>query len=179
MGIRRKYALCLLALSLLSGCVRQGASPSAQPEETSLSVAATFQREDGTPLQGGSARVSVGEREDSYPLDSGGRVRVPDLPRSGELLLTLLDRRQETQGTMTLSFAQAAVIDATTGEDGVGHITVRDDTEAVDLVFVLTEDGTLYCTLQLTDNEPYKGAYPWMSIHLRSPARSVNSTEIT
>ena len=47
---------------------------------------------------------------------------------------------------MTLFFDQGAVIDATTGQDGVGHITVRNDTSEVALIFILTEDGTLQCT---------------------------------
>ena len=85
---------------------------------------------------------------------------VSGLPRSGELLLTLFDPQQEVQGVMTLSFDQGAVIDATTGQDGVGHITVRNDTSEVALIFILTEDGTLQCTLWLERTVPPNTDHP-------------------
>lgn len=74
---------------------------------------------------------------------------VSGLPRSGKLLLTLFDPQQEVQGAMTLSFDRGAVIDAITSQDGVGHIIVRNDTSEVALIFILTKDGTLQCTLWL------------------------------
>lgn len=147
MRIRKMGTALLPILILLSGCAAPGISLPEAASGEALSISAWFQMEDGDALQGSAAQFSV--QETSYPLDSGGRINVPGLPRSGELLMTLFDQRQEVQGVMTLSFDQGAVIDATTGEDGVGHITVRDDTDEVALLFVLDENGSLTCTLWL------------------------------
>lgn len=146
-----KPAAALLALLFLSGCAGTGAVPPERTEEDALSVSALFQAEDREMLRGSVARFSV--QETSYPLDSGGEIRASGLPRSGELLLTLFDQRQEVQGAMTLSFSQGAVSDATTGEDGVGHITVRTDADEVALLFDVTESGALTCTLWLNQAE--------------------------
>lgn len=150
----RAVGAALLSLLLLSGC--SAAPPREQPD--SLCVSARFQAESGDALQGGAAQFS-GE-ESSHPLDSGGEIRASGLPRSGELLMTLFDQRQEVRGVITLFFGQGAVIDATTDEDGVGHITVRDDTEEVALLFTLTEDGGLTCALRLPRADPPEEAAP-------------------
>ena len=64
------------------------------------------------------------------------------------------------EGAMTLSLDQGAVIDATTGENGVGHITVRNDTSEVALIFILTGDGTLQCALWLERTVPPNTDHP-------------------
>lgn len=147
MRIRKMGTALLSVLLLLSGCAVPGTLPPEAASEDALSVSALFQTEDGDALQSGVAQFSA--QETSYPLDSSGKINVPGLPRSGELLMTLFDQRQEVQGVMTLSFDQGAVIDATTGEDGVGHITTRSDTNEVALLFVLDENGSLTCALWL------------------------------
>ena len=50
-------------------------------------------------------------------------------------MLALLDRQKQTQGTMRLSFSEGAVIDATTGKDGIGYVMVSGDTDEVALYF--------------------------------------------
>lgn len=144
----RRAGAALLLLLLLSGC----GEPSTHSSEgaDTLSVAARFRTEDGEALPGGAAEFSAGEGGGRCALDGGGEASVSGLPRSGEMLLTLFDQRQEVRGAMTLSLSEGAVIDATTGEDGVGHITIRRDTSEVALLFVLTEDGALRCTLWLS-----------------------------
>ena len=150
----RKMGAVLLSLLLLSGCAGIGAAPPAEPGEEELSVAALFQAENGDTLYDNTVCFSTEASGGCCQVDRDGTVSISGLPRSGELLLTLLDTQQEVQGAMTLFFDQGAVIDATTGEDGIGHVTVREDTSEVALIFVLTEDGTLQCTLWLARTTP-------------------------
>lgn len=153
MRMKRLKAALISAMLLLSGCAGSGAPP-AEPPDT-LSVSARFQTEDGDALQGGSAQFST--REGSFPLDEEGEIRVQGLPRNGEVTMTL--QRQEEQAAMALSFSEGAVMDATTGEDGVGHITVREDADEIALLFLSDGDGALTCTLWLTrDALPGEGS---------------------
>lgn len=117
--------------------------------ENDLTLVASFSREDGNPVDGDTVRLSSGGSGTDYALDGDGKLQAADLPRNGELLLTLLGPQQEVQGAMTLVFDQGAVMDATTGEDGVGHITVRTDTDKVALLFSIEENGELTCSLWL------------------------------
>lgn len=135
--------LFMLSLLCFAGCSRTVEQPD------SLAVTAAFVREDRSPLSGNTVRLSLGEDGSEYQLDAEGTLRASGLPRNGELLLTLLDQRQDVQGAMTLSFNQGAVTDAATDEDGVGHITVRSGADEVSLVFTLAENGTLLCALWL------------------------------
>ncbi len=84
---------------------------------------------------------------------SGTALAFPDLPRNGSFMLALLDRQEQTQGTMRLSFSEGAVIDATTGKNGIGYVMMSRDTDEVALYFVLTDDGELQCTLWLSRPE--------------------------
>ena len=148
----QKMGAMLLLLLFLSGCSNMDTAPSEQEDE--ISIEALFQTEGGDALHGSAAYFSTETNSNYCQVGNDGRVSVTGLPRNGELLLTLFDQRQEVLGIMTLSFGQGAVIDATTSEDGVGHITVRNDTNEVALIFVLTEDGTLQCTLWLAGTIP-------------------------
>ena len=143
----QKMGAVLLFLLLLSGCASLGEAPPAEADEEDLSIAALFQTENGDTLHGSAVCFSTETSRDYCQVDNDGTASISGLPRSGELLLTLFDPQQEVQGAMTLFFDQGAVIDATTGEDGVGYITVREDTGEVALLFVLTENGILQCTL--------------------------------
>lgn len=147
----------MLLLLLLSGCAGMGAWSPEKTEEDELSIAALFQTESGDTLCGSAVNFSAEADSESCQVDSEGIASVSGLPRSGELLLTLFDPQQEIQGAMTLALDQGAVIDATTGENGVGHITIRNDTREVALIFVLTENGTLQCTLWLERTVPFQG----------------------
>jgi len=145
----QKIGALLLLLLLLSGCSGIGTAPPAEADEEELSVAALFQMENGDTLHGSAVCFSTETDSDYCQVDNDGTASISGLPRSGELLLTLFGPQQEVQGAMTLFFDQGAVIDATTSEDGVGYITVREDTGEVALLFVLTENGTLQCSLWL------------------------------
>ncbi len=156
----QRVGIALLLLLFLAGCTGMGTAPLEKTEEEGLSIAALFQTENGDALRGSAACFSTEAASEHCQVDSEGIVSVSGLPRSGELRLTLVDPQQKEQGAMTLSFGQGAVIDASTGENGVGHFTVRDDTSEVALIFVLTEDGTLQCTLWLEGTVPPNADYP-------------------
>lgn len=145
-----KMGAVLLLLLLLAGC----AAPHETADEDGLAIAALFQSESGDAFHGSTAYFSTEAGSSSCRVDRDGTASISGLPRNGELLLTLFDQRQETQGTIMLSFSEGAVIDAMTDEDGVGHVTVRNDTREVALIFVLTEDSTLRCTLWLAGAVP-------------------------
>lgn len=157
MRLQKMGAVLLL---LLSGCAGMGTALPAETGEEGLSVAALFLTEKGDALHGSSVCFSREASSNYCQVDDAGIASISGLPRSGELLLTLFDPQQEIQGVMTLFFDQGAVIDATTSQDGVGHITVREDTEEVALLFVLTENGTLKCTLWLARTIPSNAALP-------------------
>lgn len=157
----RKIGAVLLALLLLPGCAGTGTAPPGEAAEGGLSVAALFQTESGDALRGSAACFSTGEDGGYCQVDSDGTASVSGLPRRGELLLTVFDRQREVQGAMTLSFDEGAVTDAMTGEDGVGHVTVRRDTREVALLFILAEDGGLRCTLWLAETAPSDTDLPY------------------
>jgi len=115
-----------------------------------VAIAASFSQENGLALCGSTVRFSYEGSRADYSLDDNGEVRASGLPRAGRLSLTVMDRQEQVQGGMTLSLSEGAVIDATTDEGGVGHITLRKDTEEVKLLFVLQDDGSLLCSLRLT-----------------------------
>ena len=148
---RKLGGILILSVLILSGCTAGQMPVSEKPKEEALSIAAFFQTEDGSALQGGAACFSFAGKEHSYPLDGSGAFRVSGLPRNGDVSVTVFDQQQRRRSAMTLSFSQCAVIDATTDEDRVGHIAVRRDTGEVALRFVLKRDGFLQCTLWLTD----------------------------
>lgn len=160
-----KQKVCAAALGLLfalCGCMGADGenSPGNEAGQNEISVAASFSCEDGTSLRGGSVRLAYGETSTEHPLNDAGETSIASLPRAGELLLTVLDRQEQRQGTMTLFFSEGAVIDAVTDESGVGHITARQDTKEIALLFILREDGSLLCTLRLSQSVPSDSALP-------------------
>ena len=156
----QKMGAGLLLLLLLSGCAGIDTAPPEETSEEELSLMALFQTESGDALYGSAACFSTETSSDCFPVDDHGIVRVSGFPRNGELVLTLFDPQQKVQGTMPLFFGQGAVIDAATSKDGVGYITVREDTGEVALMFVLTENGALQCTLWLAKTIPSHADFP-------------------
>lgn len=158
MNYRKKSVFTILLIVLLlfwGGCIRTakyGISPSADngDENGSLTLMAGFSEEDGTALGYNTVRFSSAEGRTDYFLDRNGELQIADLPRRSDLLLTVFDRQGQGIGAMTLSFSEGAVIDATTDENGAGHITLREDTDVIALSFSLLRDGSLQCSLCLT-----------------------------
>lgn len=160
--------LPLLCILLFTGCAgtvgesstpSEGVSSSAQPapslspEETetdsrTVTLSAQFRREDGTTLDQQSVRLSDGKNSMDYPLDEEGQLRIAGLPKTGSCTVSVVENGGEA-GTMTLDFSIGSVIDAATDADGVGHVTLKGDTDTVCLDFILDKDGTLSCSLRL------------------------------
>lgn len=143
--------LCLGALFVLYGCAHIGGdeTPETEPSEDGVSIEASFRQEDGEALRENTVRLSTEGGSADYPLDGGGALAVPGLPRSGTLTLTILDGQDRVRGATNLTFSEGAVIDASTDSGGGGHITLKHDTREIALVFLLQEDGTILCALRL------------------------------
>lgn len=153
---RKRYLfvsfLFIFLLLFPGGCSRTVEQTDGSEDAGGLTMKAAFEEEDGTPLSNCTVRFSDGKNSADYQADQDGALTISGLPTGGELTASVLDGQEEPQGTVILSFSRGAVIDAVTSEDGVGHITIRSDTDEVALLFVLQEDGTLTCTLWLTTN---------------------------
>lgn len=156
MGVTREKISVLFTVTLLlvlygcSNAIEETPPESAGTDE--LTITASFQREDGSALCDSKARFSFEETSVEHLLDSGEESKISGLPRSGDMTLIVLDRQEYEQGSMVLSVSEGAVIDAATDEDGVGHITLRRDTEEVALLFTLRDDGSLHCALRLEND---------------------------
>lgn len=146
------YVFLFAAVLLtLYGFVRLGgeAPPEEEPPESSVSMEASFRQEDGDLLGESTVRVSTEEDSADYLLDGSGVLAVSGLPRSGTLTLTVLDGQERVRGATNLTFSEGAVIDASTDGSGDGHITLKQDTREIALVFLLKSDGTILCALRL------------------------------
>lgn len=158
---------CILLFALYADTVEEspGASPCVQPTQSpvteanggqTVALTACFRREDGTVLSGQSVRLSDGENSMDYSLDEEGRLQITGLPKTGNYTVSVLAGGKET-GAMALNLSTGSVIDAATDADGVGHVTLKEDTETVSLDFVLDESGTLTCSLRLSANDGQGG----------------------
>ena len=153
-GKIRNHIVIGLLLLLLCGCFGTAGEIPPLETESEIAIAASFTEEDGSALCGGSVRFVFDENSIEHTLGDDGIFTVSGLPRVGDLKLTVLDQQERTQGSMKLSFSEGAVIDATTDDSGIGHISLRRDTNDVALVFILKNDGSLLCALRLTSTGP-------------------------
>jgi len=142
-------------LLLLSGCVGTAQVETADVSEDELVIKASFTQEDGIALRDSTICFSFGESTLECALDDHGELNVSGLPRVGNLMLTVLDPQEQVQGGMTIFLSEGAIIDATTSESGIGYITLRGDTDKVALFFLLRNDGSLLCSLQLTQPDSH------------------------
>ncbi len=154
MGIKKRMVgfLCAAAFTLLLCGCSTAAEEEAQPEgtdDTTITITAAFQHEDGTVLSNETIRFSAQENSADYLLDEKGELKLSGLPREGELTVTVLDQQAQPQETIALSFSQGSVIDVVSDGDGTGHVTLKEDTEEVALSFTLCEDNSIRCDLQL------------------------------
>ena len=160
METRKKYVrafgllLILLALGSFIGTKESKAALPAEPENT-LTIMAELSWPEGSPLRSDMVQLSFGDIGSNYQLGAAEVFQISGLPRSGEVLMS----QKRPLGTMTLSLSEGAVIDAVTGEDGIGHIMLRKDTEVLPLSFSLTDSGSIQCGLWLT--KPGFMGQPW------------------
>lgn len=143
--------LFITFMLFFGGCSRTVEQTAGSADTSGLTMKAAFEKEDGTPLSNGTVRLSDGENRADYPLDQNGTLTVSGLPTGEELTVTVLDGREEPQGTVTLSFSQGAVIDAVTDESSVAHITLKAETREIALRFTLCDGNTLGCELRLSE----------------------------
>lgn len=158
---RKKYiylSLFIILLLFFAAHIPTVEDDTAGEAKDSLTLMAGFSGEDGAALDNNTVRLSAGESGADYPLDGSGKLHITGLPRSGDLLLTVLDSQGRAVGRMTLSISEGAVMDATTGEDGTGHITLRRDTDMIAVSFSLLDDGSLQCSLWLTQGGEHSGS---------------------
>ena len=164
METRKKYVrafgllLILLALGSFISTKESKAALPAEPENT-LTIMAELSWPEGSPLRSDMVQLSFGDIGSNYQLGAAEVFQISGLPRSGEVLMSVLDRQKRPLGTMTLSLSEGAVIDAVTGEDGIGHIMLRKDTEVLPLSFSLTDSGSIRCGLWLT--KPGSAVQQW------------------
>lgn len=133
----------------------KGDAASQENAKDDLTLMAGFLKEDGIALGGNTVRLSSGKNGRDYSLDGSGKLQITDLPRQGDLLLTVFDSQGQTAGRMALTISEGAVIDATTSEDGTGHITLRKDTDIIAISFFLLNDGSLQCSLRLAQSDEH------------------------
>ncbi|MGI5883436.1 MAG: hypothetical protein ACOX83_00555 [Candidatus Spyradocola sp.] len=141
---------CARVLPLLVACLLFfGCAAPAEPEALGkISLTARFQDQDGAALSEGKVRVLCRGRSEDHPLE-GGMLSLSSLSREEELTLILLDTEGTELGRTTICFATGAVIDASTDAEGASFVTLKPETESVDLLFSLREDGALTCALRL------------------------------
>lgn len=144
--------LPILLLLLFAACVDTGRNNRGFGENTKsdFTLVAEFLREDGSALGGDTVCLTLDGKRTDYPLNANGELQITGLPRNDDLLLCVLDPQGKAVGSMTLSFLEGAVIDASTSGDGAGQIALRRDTDLIALSFSLSEDGSLQCGLWLT-----------------------------
>lgn len=159
MTLHKKYisvSLFIILLLFFMAYIHTVEDGAAEDEKRDLTLMAGFSRGDGIALGGNTVRLSSGEGGTDYPLDGSGKLQITGLPRNGSLLLTVLDPQGQAIGGITLSISEGAVIDAATSEDGIGHITLRRDTDMIAISFSLLDDGSLQCSLWLTQSDGHR-----------------------
>ena len=130
----------------------EGAASGSAEVSEGMALNAHFQREDGVLPEGIVVRVSVGGDSADYPLDENGDLRVSGLPKSGEITLTLLDQEGKKLAAIVLQVSIGQVIDASTDENGIGHVTLKESTQEAALDFTWKEEEGLVCSLRLSQS---------------------------
>lgn len=116
-----------------------------------LTLTARFERQDRSALTGMEVTVRFAQETHTAPLSEDGEAAFSHVPKAGELTLSLSDSERQEVSRITLRLAEAAVTDASTDENGVGHISVKAEAERLTLLLTLDESDRLHCSLYLND----------------------------
>ena len=94
----RKKCVCALGLLLLLfvlgsfiGAKENKAALPAEPENT-LTIMAELSWPEGSPLRSDMVQLSFGDTGSNYQLGAAEVFQISGLPRSGEVLMSVLDR---------------------------------------------------------------------------------------
>lgn len=153
MTVRRSaaFALLLTIFALFAAGCADKVEETPQEEAGSVALTALIRRADGKATAGAKILVETADQSDTQVLSEDGKLFLAELSRSGTLRLSLLEE-ERALASITLEFSVGAVTDASTDSGGTGHITLRENTEEICLLFLLLDDGTLDCSLYLARN---------------------------
>ena len=116
-----------------------------------MELTTVFRYENGMAIRRGSVRIRCRQTEQSAALNDCGEASPFQVPKDNEatLILTGSDGREISR--IALHFTAAAVTDASTDENGVGHISVNAEIEQLTLLLTLDGSDRLHCGLYLND----------------------------
>ena len=106
METRKKYVrafgllLILLALGSFIGTKESKATLPAEPENT-LTIMAELSWPEGSPLRSDMVQLSFGDTGSNYQLGAAEVFQISGLPRSGEVLMSVLDQQKWRMGLAT------------------------------------------------------------------------------
>ena len=146
---RASIPACLLVCLFLVFCAYSNLfhkSAIESEQEENLELTTVFRYENGMAIRRGSVRIRCRQTEQSAALNDRGEASSFQVPKDNEatLILTGSDGRE-------ICRIAAAVTDASTDENGVGHISVKAETEQLTLLLTLDESDRLHCGLYLND----------------------------
>lgn len=151
---RASIPACLLVCLFLVFCAYSNLfhkSAIESEQEENLELTTVFRYENGMAIRRGSVRIRCRQTEQSAALNDCGEASPFQVPKDNEatLILTGSDGREISR--IALHFTAAAVTDASTDENSVGHISVKAETEQLTLLLTLDESDRLHCGLYLND----------------------------
>lgn len=116
-----------------------------------MELTTVFRYENGMAIRRGSVRIRCQQTEQSAALNDRGEASSFQVPKDNEATLILAGSDGREISRIALHFTAAAVTDASTDENGVGHISVKAETEQLTLLLTLDESDRLHCGLYLND----------------------------
>ena len=116
-----------------------------------MELTTVFRYENGMAIRRGSVRIRCRQTEQSAALNDRGETSSFQVPKDNEATLILAGSDGREISRIALHFTAAAVTDASTDENGVGHISVKTETEQLTLLLTLDESDRLHCGLYLND----------------------------
>lgn len=151
---RASIPACLLVCLFLVFCAYSNLfhkSAIESEQEENLELTTVFRYENGMAIRRGSVRIRCRQTEQSAALNDCGEASSFQVPKDNEATLILAGSDGREISRIALHFTAAAVTDASTDENGVGHISVKAEAEHLTLLLTLDESDRLRCGLYLND----------------------------